>query len=160
MQIAKNIYANTDKFIKGNTTRFVYSGRLFDKNTVKNDTVYFCYSQTKPKKDQKEDIVKIKMITTDIGAQVDLLLENLGNMYFSFETDTKKDNNRGHYYRIEVEEMPLALLVLKQQSLPQKISKFDFFKDQIKETFAKALDTFTKLKNLNTYSKEKQEKSS
>ena len=81
-------------------------------------------------------------------------------MDFSFESDTKKDNNRGHYYKIEVEEMPLALLVLKQQSLPQKISKFDFFKDQVKETFARAIDTFSKFRSLNAYSKGKQEKES
>lgn len=155
MQVAKNIYANTDKFIIGNTTRFVYSGKLFNKETVDNDTVYFCYSQIKPKKDQEESITKIEMKITDIGVQTDLLLEQLGNMYFSFETDGKKDNNRGHYYKVEVEEMPLALLVLKQQALPQKISWFDTVKDQIRSIFSRALDTFSKLKTINSYVEEK-----
>ena len=155
MQIAENLYANTDKFIKGNTTRFVYSGKLFNKDTVEHEAVYFCYSQVKPKKNQTNNITKVQMIKSDLGFQTDLLLDQLGNMYFYFETDDKKDNNRGHSYKIEVEEMPLALLVLKQQTLPQKISRFDYFKDHIKETISRAFDTFSKIRNLNSYSKEK-----
>ncbi len=158
MQVAKNIYANTDKFIAGNITRFVYSGRLFNKETVNDSTVYFCYSQTKPKKDETENIHKIKMKTTDIGAQVDLLLEQLGIMYFYFETDDKRDNNRGHCYKIEVEEMPLALLILNQQSLPQKLSWFDSLKDQIKDFVSKTLHTFSKLNYVNSYTKESTKK--
>ena len=52
--------------------------------------------------------------------------------------------------------MHLALAVLKQQALHQKISRLDFFKDQIKTTLTRAFDTFSKLTSLNSYSKEKE----
>lgn len=159
MQIAKNIYANTDRFIIGNKTKLTYFGKLFNSDTVEQETVYFCYSQTKPKKNQIKSIDRTEMIATDIGFQTELLLDQLGSLYFYFETEDKKDNNHGHNYKIEIEEMPLALLVLKQQALPQKISKFDYFKDQIKETLSRALDSFSKIKNFNLYNKESEEKS-
>ncbi len=154
MKIAKNIYSNTDKFIVGNSIRFFYVGKLYD--FTDENPIYFCYSQNKPKKNQEEDIVKIEMNKSDFNAQTEISVNQLGTMYFFIEVNGKRDNNRGHYYKINVEEMPLALAVLKQQALPQKISRLDFFKDQIKTTLTRAFDTISKLTSLNTYSKEKE----
>lgn len=156
MQITKNIYSNTDKFIAGNTTKFCYTGKLYDNDISNTDIMYFCYSETKPKKNKEENINKVKMLKTDIGMQVDILLEHIGPFYFSFEYGDKIDNNRGNWYKVKVEEMPLALFVLKQQALPQKISKFDYFKDQIKARLTQAFEAISKLKDINSYSSKKQ----
>lgn len=156
MQITKDIYSNTDKFIIGNTVRFYYSGKLYKDDIANTDIIYFCYSKTKPKKNQKEDITKIEMSKTELVMQIDLILENLGKIYFSFESNNKTDNNKGHWYKIEVEEMPLALLELKQQALPQKISKFDYFKEQLKIRITTAFEALSKLKNINRLSSKEQ----
>lgn len=155
MQISKGIYSNTDKFINGNKTKFFYSGKLYEEYSDKE--IFFCYSYSKPKKNQIEGIHRIQMENSQVGYQVNMFLENLGNMYFSFESDGKKDNNRGHWYKVVIEEMPLALLVLKQQALPQKVSKFDFLKDRLKSSFARALDSFSKLRAINSYNKKEVE---
>lgn len=158
MQISKGIYSNTDKFIVGNSIKFCYSGKLFNDDVANDEALFFCYSQTKPKKNQTQSINKVEMTKTDIGSQLNFNLEHLGGLYFSFELGDQRDNNRGHWYKIDVEEMPVALFVLKQQSLPQKLSRFDYIKDQIKSTLSRAFDTFSKLRNINSYSNKEQEK--
>lgn len=154
MLIAKNIYSNTDKFIKGNKTKFSYSGKLYEENS--SNTMFFCYAYSKPKKNQTDNIKKKEMKNSVLGYQTEITLRDLGNMYFAFELEDKKDNNMGHWYKIEIEEMPIALLVLKQKTLPQKLSRFDYFKDQCRNTFSRAFDAFTKLKALTGLSKDEQ----
>lgn len=99
MELVRNIFFNTDKLTQNSKVKISYTGKLFQDNS---NEVYIHYGFGL----LWENLNEIKMEKTDLGfqAEIDLIDKETFNFCFKNELNIW-DNNEGHNYIFELEEV-------------------------------------------------------
>ena len=141
MELVKNIFFNTDKLIQNSNVKISYTGKLFQNGS---DEVFIHYGFG----DNWENIADFPMNKTELGFQFELQLNNCDKLNLCFRNSNNEwDNNEGQNYTFNVEEAPVSLAVVENNSLemPRRLRKSYLWSKKIKLAVYKIIKYFPKL---------------
>ncbi len=113
MELAKNIFFNTDKLVGNTTVKVSYTGSLFQNNA---EEVYIHYGFGL----QWENVSEKKMEKTELGFQAEIELDDNESLNFCFRDGNDVwDNNDNANYIFPIEHIENSLVVQEEtNSLP------------------------------------------
>ena len=141
MELVKNIFFNTDKLIQGSNVKISYTGKLFQNNS-EEVFIHFGFG------DNWENVSEIPMVKTDLGFQAELQLSNCNKLNLCFRNSNNEwDNNDGQNYIFQVEDAPVSLAVVENNSLetPRRLRKSYLWSKKIKLAVYKIIKYFPKI---------------
>lgn len=141
MELVKNIFFNTDKLIKNSEVKISYTGSLFQNNSEK---VFIHYGYG----DNWDNLSEIEMNKTNLGFQADIKLENSEKINLCFKNENNMwDNNEGQNYIFQIEEAPVSLAVIENNTLevPRRLRKTYIWSKKIKLAVYKIIKYFPKI---------------
>lgn len=104
MELAKNIFFNTDRLIENSKVKISYTGSLFQDGS---EDVYIHYGFD----NEWKDLNDAKMVKTDLGFQVELFLPAYQTLNFCFRNNNNEwDNNTNTNYSFQIEKIDLSLV--------------------------------------------------
>ena len=108
MELAKNIFFNTDKLVGNTTVKISYTGELFQNNS---EEVYIHYGFGL----QWENVSEKQMEKTELGFQAEIELNDMETFNFCFrDGDNNWDNNNTENYIFPIEHIENALVVQEE----------------------------------------------
>lgn len=141
MELIKNIFFNTDKLIQGSNVKISYTGKLFQ-NGSEEVFIHFGFG------DNWDGVTELPMIKTELGFQAELQLNNSNKLNLCFRNSNNEwDNNEGQNYIFNVEEAPVSLAVVENNSLetPRRLRKTYLWSKKIKLAVYKIIKYFPKI---------------
>ena len=109
MELAKNIFFNTDKLIENSNVKISYTGAFFQNGS---EEVFIHYGFG----DNWENVNEIQMTKTELGFQIEIELNDSNTFNFCFKNgDGEWDNNNGENYIFPIEKAQSELLVLEDE---------------------------------------------
>ena len=141
MELVKNIFFNTDKLIQGANVKISYTGKLFQENS---EEVFIHYGFG----DNWDNVTEDPMNKTELGFQVELDLNNSNKLNLCFRNSNYEwDNNDGQNYIFNIEEAPVSLAIVENNTLemPRRLRKSYLWSKKIKLAVYKAIKYFPKL---------------
>lgn len=104
MELAKNIFFNTDKLVGNSIIKISYTGYLFQNNSEK---VYIHYGFD----NEWKELNDVEMQKTDLGFQAELFLPEFELLNFCFRNENNTwDNNSNANYSFQIEKVELGLV--------------------------------------------------
>ena len=114
MELAKNIFFNTDRLIQYSKVKVSYSGALFQANA---EEVFIHYGFENDWKELNE----IKMEKTDLGFQAEIDIPAYDTFNFCFRDGNNNwDNNETANYVFDIEKCEMALAIREELSVETK----------------------------------------
>ena len=108
MELAKNIFFNTDKLVGNTTVKVSYTGSLFQNNA---EEVYIHYGFGL----QWENVSEKKMEKTELGFQAEIELDDNESLNFCFRDGNDVwDNNDNANYIFPIEHIENSLVVQEE----------------------------------------------
>ena len=108
MELAKNIFFNTDKLVGNTTVKISYTGELFQNNS---EEVYIHYGFGL----QWENVSEKQMEKTELGYQAEIELDDMETFNFCFrDGENNWDNNNTENYIFPIEHIENALVVQEE----------------------------------------------
>ena len=141
MELVKNIFFNTDKLIENSVVKLSYTGKLFQNNS---EEVFIHYGFG----DNWENVAELPMNKTELGFQVEIQLNNNDKLNLCFRNSNNEwDNNDYKNYTFQIEEAPVSLAVVENNSLetPRRLRKTYLWSKKIKLAVYKIIKYFPKL---------------
>ena len=141
MELVKNIFFNTDKLIQNSNVKISYTGKLFQNGS---DEVFIHYGFG----DNWDNVSDVPMNKTELGFQVELELNNSDKLNVCFRNAINEwDNNEGQNYSFKVEEAPVSLAVVENNSLetPRRLRKSYLWSKKIKLAVYKIIKYLPKI---------------
>ena len=141
MELVKNIFFNTDKLIENSVVKLSYTGKLFQNNS---EEVFIHYGFG----DNWENVTELPMNKTELGFQVEIQLNNNDKLNLCFRNSNNEwDNNDYKNYTFQIEEAPVSLAVVENNSLetPRRLRKTYLWSKKIKLAVYKIIKYFPKL---------------
>ena len=141
MELVKNIFFNTDKLIQNSNVKISYTGKLFQNGS---EEVFIHYGFG----DNWDNISDVPMVKTDLGFQSELQLSNCNKLNLCFRNSNNEwDNNDGQNYIFQVEDAPVSLAVVENNSLetPRRLRKSYLWSKKIKLAVYKIIKYFPKI---------------
>ena len=141
MELVKNIFFNTDKLIENSVVKLSYTGQLFQNNS---EEVFVHYGFG----DNWDNVTELPMNKTELGFQAELQLNNKGNLNLCFRNSNNEwDNNEYKNYSFPIEEAPVSLAIVENNSLdtPRRLRKTYLWSKKIKLAVYKIFRYFPKL---------------
>lgn len=141
MELVKNIFFNTDKLIENSVVKLSYTGKLFQNNS---EEVFIHYGFG----DNWDNVTELPMTKTELGFQVEIQLNNSDKLNLCFRNSNNEwDNNDYQNYIFKVEEAPVSLAVVENNTLetPRKLRKTYLWSKKIKLAVYKIIRYFPKL---------------
>lgn len=110
MELAKNIFFNTDKLIGNTTVKVSYTGKLFQNNS---EEVFIHYGFGL----QWDNVSEKKMEKTELGFQAEIELEDNESLNFCFRDGNNVwDNNDNNNYIFPIEHIENSLAVVENSN--------------------------------------------
>ena len=141
MELVKNIFFNTYKLIENSVVKLSYTGKLFQNNS---EEVFIHYGFG----DNWENVTELPMNKTELGFQVEIQLNNNDKLNLCFRNSNNEwDNNDYKNYTFQIEEAPVSLAVVENNSLetPRRLRKTYLWSKKIKLAVYKIIKYFPKL---------------
>lgn len=141
MELVKNIFFNTDKLIENSNVKISYTGNLFQDGS---DQVFIHFGFG----DNWDNISDIEMTKTDLGFQANLQLLSSNSLNLCFRNqDNNWDNNNGQNYTFNIEEAPVSLAVVENNTLdvPRRLRKTYLWSKKIKLAVYKIIRYFPRI---------------
>lgn len=142
MELAKNIFFNTDKLIGNTTVKVSYTGNLFQNNS---EEVYIHYGFGL----QWENVSEKKMEKTELGFQAEIELDDNESLNFCFRDGNDVwDNNDTNNYIFPIEHIENALIVQEEvNTLPttRRLRKSYIWSKKIRIAVYKIITYFPKI---------------
>lgn len=108
MELAKNIFFNTDKLVGNTTVKISYTGNLFQGNS---EEVFIHYGFGL----QWENVQEKQMEKTELGFQAEIELDDNESLNFCFRDNNDVwDNNENQNYIFPIEHIENALVVQEE----------------------------------------------
>ena len=108
MELAKNIFFNTDKLVGNTTVKISYTGELFQNNS---EEVFIHYGFGL----QWENVSEKQMEKTELGFQAEIELNDMESFNFCFrDRNNNWDNNHTENYIFPIEHIENALVVQEE----------------------------------------------
>ena len=145
MELVKNIFFNTDKLIENSVVKLSYTGKLFQENS---EEVFIHYGFG----DNWDNVTEFPMTKTELGFQVEFQLTNKDKLNLCFRNSKDEwDNNDYKNYTFQIEEAPVSLAIVENNSLetPRKLRKTYLWSKKIKLAVYKIIKYFPKLISVN-----------
>ena len=110
MELAKNIFFNTDKLVGNTTVKVSYTGNLFQNNA---EEVFIHYGFGL----QWENVTEKKMEKTELGFQAEIELDDNDSLNFCFRDGNNVwDNNDTANYIFPIEHIENSLVVQEESN--------------------------------------------
>lgn len=145
MELAKNVFFNTDKLIETTKVKISYTGELTQKN---NENIFIHYGFG----EQWDNVSELKMEKTDLGFTAKLDLPKSNQLNFCFRNDNNEwdNNNQENYvFPIEkIENIEMGLTVVNQPSsliAHRRLRRSYLLNKKIKLAFYKAVTYIPRL---------------
>mgnify|MGYP002528984537 FL=1 len=141
MELVKNIFFNTDKLIENSNVKISYTGNLFQDGS---DQVFIHFGFG----DNWDNVSDIEMTKTDLGFQANLQLLSSNSLNLCFRNqDNNWDNNNGQNYTFNIEEAPVSLAVVENNTLdvPRRLRKTYLWSKKIKLAVYKIIRYFPRI---------------
>lgn len=141
MELVKNIFFNTDKLIENSVVKISYTGKLFQNNS---EEVFIHYGFG----DNWDGLKELPMQKTDLGFQAEIQLNDTNKLNLCFrDSNNEWDNNDYKNYSFDIEEAPVSLAVVENNSIdvPRKLRKTYLWSKKIKLAVYKIIRYFPKL---------------
>lgn len=141
MELVKNIFFNTDKLIENSVVKLSYTGNLFQNNS---EEVFIHYGFG----DNWDNVSELPMTKTELGFQVEFQLPSSNKLNLCFRNANNEwDNNDYKNYSFQVEEAPVSLAIVENNSLdvPRKLRKTYLWSKKIKLAVYKIIRYFPRL---------------
>lgn len=145
MELAKNVFFNTDKLIETTKVKISYTGDLTSKD---NENIFIHYGFG----EQWDNLSELKMEKTDLGFTAKLDLPKSNQLNFCFRNSNNEwDNNSGDNFIFPIEKMQnieMALTVVNQPNsliAHRKLRKSYILNKKIKLAFYKTLSYIPRL---------------
>lgn len=141
MELVKNIFFNTDKLIENSVVKISYTGKLFQNNS---EEVFIHYGFG----DNWDGLTELPMQKTDLGFQAEIQLDSSNRLNLCFRNSNNEwDNNDYLNYSFDIEEAPVSLAVVENNSIdvPRKLRKTYLWSKKIKLAVYKIIRYFPKL---------------
>ena len=108
MELAKNIFFNTDKLVGNTTVKISYTGELFQNNS---EEVFIHYGFGL----QWENVSEKQMEKTELGFQAEIELNDMESFNFCFRDGNNNwDNNNSQNYIFPIEHIENSLVVQEE----------------------------------------------
>lgn len=108
MELAKNIFFNTDKLVGNTTVKISYTGELFQNNS---EEVFIHYGFGL----QWENVSEKQMEKTELGFQAEIELNDMESFNFCFRDGNNNwDNNNTKNYIFPIEHIENALVIQEE----------------------------------------------
>ena len=105
MELVKNIFFNTDKLTPNNKIKISYTGKFFQDNST-NVFIRYGFGEN------WENIVEAEMTKSELGFQLELVLEDNTTFNFCFKNEKNEwDNNGGENYIFTIEHPDTAMVL-------------------------------------------------
>lgn len=141
MELVKNIFFNTDKLIENSIVKLSYTGKLFQNNS---EEVFIHYGFG----DNWDNVTELPMIKTELGFQIEFQLISSDKLNICFRNSNNEwDNNNYNNYIFQIDEAPVSLAVVENNSLetPRRLRKTYLWSKKIKLAVYKIIKYFPKL---------------
>ena len=142
MELAKNIFFNTDKLVGNTTVKISYTGNLFQNNS---EEVYIHYGFGL----QWDNVNEKQMEKTELGFQAEIELQDSDSFNFCFRnSENVWDNNDTQNYIFPIEHIENSLVVQEEiNALPttKKLRKSYIWSKKIRITIYKIITYLPKL---------------
>ena len=141
MELVKNIFFNTDKLIENSNVKISYTGNLFQDGS---DQVFIHFGFG----DNWDNVSDIEMTKTDLGFQANLQLLSSNSLNLCLRNqDNNWDNNNGQNYTFNIEEAPVSLAVVENNTLdvPRRLRKTYLWSKKIKLAVYKIIRYFPRI---------------
>lgn len=141
MELVKNIFFNTDKLIENSNVKISYTGNLFQDGS---DQVFIHFGFG----DNWDNVSDIEMTKTDLGFQANLQLLSSNSLNLCFRNQYNNwDNNNGQNYTFNIEEAPVSLAVVENNTLdvPRRLRKTYLWSKKIKLAVYKIIRYFPRI---------------
>lgn len=142
MELAKNIFFNTDKLIGNTTVKVSYTGNLFQNNS---EDVFIHYGFGL----QWDNVSEKKMEKTELGFQAEIELEDNESLNFCFRDGNDVwDNNDNNNYIFPIEHIENSLTIVENSnSLPttRRLRKSYIWSKKIRLAIYKIITYFPKI---------------
>lgn len=141
MELVKNIFFNTDKLIENSNVKISYTGNLFQDGS---DQVFIHFGFG----DNWDNVSDMEMTKTDLGFQANLQLLSSNSLNLCFRNqDNNWDNNNGQNYTFNIEEAPVSLAVVENNTLdvPRRLRKTYLWSKKIKLAVYKIIRYFPRI---------------
>ena len=145
MELVKNIFFNTDKLIKSSKVKISYTGNLFQNGS---EDVFIHYGFG----DNWDNMGEIQMNKTNLGYQAEIQLIDSEKLNLCFRNGNNEwDNNEYQNYTFELEDAPVSLAVIENNSLEvsRRLRKTYLWSKKIKLPVSKIIKYFPKLISAN-----------
>ncbi|MBO5398291.1 MAG: hypothetical protein J6A36_05145 [Clostridia bacterium] len=143
MELVKNIFFNTDKLTPNNKIKISYTGKFFQDNSTK---VFIRYGFG----ENWENIVEAEMTKSELGFQLELVLEDNTTFNFCFKNEKDEwDNNGGENYIFTIEHPDTAIILSASDEFalikPRRLRKSYIYSKKIRLAIYKMLIILPKL---------------
>lgn len=117
MELAKNIFFNSDKLIENTKIKISYTGKFFDDGSEK---VFLHYGFGL----LWDDVGELEMERTELGFQAELDLTDADSFNFCFKNENDEwDNNELQNFTFPIEKVPMELIKRDETDALQPIRK-------------------------------------
>lgn len=152
MELVKNIFFNTDKLTPNNKIKISYTGKFFQDNST-NVFIRYGFGEN------WENIVEAEMTKSELGFQLELVLEDNTTFNFCFKNEKDEwDNNGGENYIFTIEHPDTAMILSASDEFalikPRRLRKSYIYSKKIRLAIYKMLIILPKLVSGN-YKKKK-----
>ena len=117
MELAKNIFFNTDKLLENTKVKISYTGKFFEDNS---SDVHLHYGFGL----LWDNLCELTMEKTELGFQAEIELVSADTLNFCFRNDLNLwDNNEGGNYIFQIEKAPVELIKTDDLSILKPIKR-------------------------------------
>ena len=143
MELVKNIFFNTDKLTPNNKIKISYTGKFFQDNST-NVFIRYGFGEN------WENIVEAEMTKSELGFQLELVLEDNTTFNFCFKNEKDEwDNNGGENYIFTIEHPDTAMILSASDEFalikPRRLRKSYIYSKKIRLAIYKMLIILPKL---------------
>lgn len=143
MELVKNIFFNTDKLTPNNKIKISYTGKFFQDNST-NVFIRYGFGEN------WENIVEAEMTKSELGFQLELVLEDNTTFNFCFKNEKNEwDNNGGENYIFTIEHPDTAMILSASDEFalikPRRLRKSYIYSKKIRLAIYKMLIILPKL---------------
>lgn len=96
----------------------------------------------------EKNFKKVKMEVSDLGFKTNINFYEGKNILFYIQYKDKIDIYKDNFYKITLEKAPYSLSKIQYNILPKKITRFDYFREQLKSTVSKVFNTISRMADL------------
>lgn len=109
MELAKNIFFNTDKLVENTKIKISYTGQFFQ-DSSQDVHIHYGFGH------DWDNVQDIQMEKTELGFQIEIQLDSSESLDFCFYNENGVwDNNNGNNYIFPIEKQQNSLIVLDDE---------------------------------------------